>query len=81
MEKHTEPGLPRERQDRHSGSGWALVLGWLLWAQGPRGSFVFSIVLPTPDPGLFPSTQHCGDWPCRAAMINQGRFCSTGHMW
>ena len=24
MEKHIDPGLPRERQDRHSDSGWAL---------------------------------------------------------
>ena len=36
---------------------------------------------PLPGPGPSPSTQHCGDWPCRAAIINQGRLCPAGHMW
>lgn len=37
----------------------------------------FSIVLPTPTL-VHSSTQHCGDWPCRVAIINQGRLALQG---
>lgn len=40
MEKHTDPGLPRERQDRHSDSGWALESNPL----GLKPGFVSSCV-------------------------------------
>lgn len=40
MEKHTGPGLPRDRQDRHSDSGWALESSPL----GLKPGFVSSCV-------------------------------------